>query len=517
MTLTEISKAHRNAHAVAQAGVTVCPVASMEIEAFDSARREFHSAVDRLQAGEPWKKFASLCAEFHARVCRTPCRPSWLFETFKARLQDLAPQLHARRSSVDPVIQSAYEAVCNRLAVVKQMETNPLATEVQAMLDLCEEDSQKCIVVIRKQELWPEVLGVLKQEERRICISIMKPSEVRRALPVDRLILFGPPWLFAIRDELFLFRASAANNINLFLYRHESGGEVRLSELDNQLIPFNGFVSKPPSEEHLASEPLSMFKPKTFVHRNFSGEDDSDASSNAMLIAAWAINLGGDKGTYLDPEGRVFCVECEHKGEQAICSGVERRDVDELDIGDLIVLTTEGSGDLIRPYADVLLGERAQILRLRQADWKRRLGAMVEAQGVTLVAKKLKEFGSQLANPGNLRNWIGDSNIGPSNLENDFDAILHLIGLYEAHDDYHEAIDQIRSTHHTAGIHLHNRLRDALKGLDVRQAFVEGSLEVRTEANGPAKTIFVVEQITRGNTQVPSYAIGRVFEFEETA
>ena len=90
-----------------------------------------------------------------------------------------------------------------------------------------------------------------------------------------------------------------------------------------------------------------------------------------------------------------------------------------------------------------------------------------------------------------------------------------MIGLYGAHEDYHEAIDRIRSTHQTAGFQLQGRLRQALKGMDVRRAFVDGQLEVRTEANGPAKTIFVVEQIAREFIKVPSYAIGRVLELED--
>jgi hypothetical protein len=343
----------------------------------------------------------------------------------------------------------------------------------------------------------------------------MRPSELRRASPVDRLILFGPPWLFDYRGELFLFRSPVAGHVDLFVFRHDSRGQISASALQEQTVTFNGVESKPFQTEHLKSESLLIFYPRSFVPRALYQSGYEQPNAQAVYVQAWPVNLGGNKGTYLDSEGSVFALECEHEGERAVCRRVEHRDVEELELGDLIVLTTEGGGDLVRTLADEILGNRAHAFRHRQEEWKRRLRQRVDADGTPSVMAQLRTLGSVGANPVNLRNWMSDRNIGPNNLSADFNAILALVSLAESQIEYCEAIDAIRGAHKSAGFQLAGRLREALNGMDVRKAFVEGFLEVRTEQDGPAKTIFLVEQINRQPVSVPSHAVSRVFDLDE--
>lgn len=516
MTLAEISRAHRNALEVARGGVTVYQVEDKDIQAFDMARRDFQNLVDKLQAAEPLKAFASLCSQLHARICRTPCPPAWLVETFKPRILELQPKLNPCLATADEKIRSAFKVVCGRLADVQKIQVNPLATEVRAMLELSEEASEKLIVVIRQPALWHEVGAAIDPDAVRKHMVIMKPSELRRASPVDRVLLFGPPWLFEYRDEHFLFRSPVAGSVELFVFAHDCGGRVSASALDVQPVNFRGIEPRPTAAENLQSEPLFMFKPRSFVPRRLPGVETDTVDAHAVYIDAWPVNLGGNMGVYLDPEGSVYAVECKHAGEVAICTDVERRDVEELEPGDLIVLTTEGGGDLIRPLADEILGEASQVYRRRQDDWKRKLRERVEIDGMAFVVAKLQAHGAVGANPPNLRTWMSERNIGPEGLDTDFAGILTVTGVCGSRDEYCEAIDSIRRAHKKAGFQLRDRLLAALKGMDVRRAFVDGFLEVRTAEGGPAKTVFLVEQIARESANVPTHAVARVFELEET-
>lgn len=516
MTLADISQAHRNALEVVRNGVTVYQVKQKDIRSFDVARRELQHAVETLHAAEPLQAFASICSQIHARICRTPCPPAWLVETFKPRIQELQPKLKPILDAADESLRSAYKVVCARLADVQKIQMNPLAAEVRAMLELSEEASEQLIVVIRQPALWHEVRAALDPDARRKRMVIMKPSELRRASPVDRVLLFGPPWLFEYRDEHFLFRSPVAGNVDLFVFAHDCGGQVSASALDFQPVNFKGIEARPTTAENLQCEPLFMFKPRSFVPREFPGATGGQADAQAVYVDAWPVHLGGNMGTYLDPEGSIFAVECAHDGELAICTNVERRDVEELEPGDLVVLTTEGGGDLIRPLADEILGTLAQVYRPRQEEWKRKLIERVAADGMPSAVNQLRALGSLGANAPNLRNWMSERNIGPNDLNADFNAILALVGLDAAREEYCAAIDAIRRAHQSAGFQLHGRLRDALKGMDVRKAFVDGSREVRTEEGGPAKTVFLVEQIDRESANVPSHAVARVFELEET-
>ncbi len=515
MTLAEVSKAHRNALDVAMGGVAVYAAKDGDIEAFDAARRDFQNVVERLHAAEPLKAFGSLCSQIHARICRTPCSPAWLVESFKPRIQELQPRLKSSLASTDEKIRFSFQAVCGRLADVQKIQLNPLATEVRAMLELSEEASEQVVVVIRQPALWSSVQAALDPDGERKRMTIMKPSELRRASPADRLILFGPPWLFEYRDELFLFRSPVAGNVDLFVFSHDCGGQVSASALNAQFVTFKGIRIRSAKAENLRSEPLFMFRPRTFVPRAFPEAPLEEGDDHAVQVEAWPVHLGGNMGTYLDPEGSVFTVECIHDGEHAICSEVKRGHVEELEAGDLVVLTTEGGGDLIRPLADEILGKVAQVYRERQEKWKRKLKELVRADGLLTVKARLRSLGAIGANTANIRTWMSDRNIGPDRLDTDFAAILEVVGMSSSRNDCCEAIDSIRRAHKKAGLDLRDRLLSTLKGMDVRKAFVDGSLEVRTEENGPAKTVFLVEHIAREAVNVHTHAIARVFELGE--
>ena len=515
MTLAEISRAHRNAREISNKGVAVYQVTDRDILAFDVARRELQALNDKLNSAEPLKNFALICSQIHARICRTPCSPASLVESFKSRIQEMQISLKPVLAASDGGIRSAFRAVCERLADIQRIRVNPLANEVRAMLELSEEASEHLIVVIRQPALWAEVRAALDPNSRRKHMIIMKPSELRRASSVDRLLLFGPPWLFEVRDEQFLFRAPVAGSVELFVFTHDCSGQVSASALDVQYVNFRGMDARPTSAENFSIEPKLSLKSHTFIPRELPKVCGEHTDGHAVYVDAWPVHLGGNMGTYLDPEGSIFAVDCTHDGEKAFCTGVERRYIEELEPGDLVVLTTEGGGDLIRPLADEILGSLARVYRPLQEEWKRKLIASVAADGIPLVVSQLRALGSIGANEPNIRNWMSARNIGPHNLDADFNAILALVGLSAARDEYSSAIDAIRRAHKSAGFKLQDRLRDALKGMDVRKAFVNGFLEVRTEEGGPAKTVFFVEQINRESANVPTQAILSIFELEE--
>jgi hypothetical protein len=429
-------------------------------------------------------------------------------------MQNLWPALKRAIAGADENLRLEYEKLCKSLAAVQRIDNNPLANEVREMLALSNEASETSIVVLRRESLWQEAEAVLNPDKLMARIILMKPTELRRISPVDRLILFGPPWSFEFRDELFLFRSPVARSIDLFVYDHDARGGLTASAFDPKMIALNGIDSKPVRPEDLTSEP---FMPRS---KNFSfGPSEVGLGQEARShenAEAWAVNLGGGGGTFLSPDGSVFWLECRHDGKEALCVGVERREVEELEVGDLIVLTTEGGGDLVRPLADKILGERSAIFRKRQDEWKEKLVGFIRRDGIDSVVAKLRKLGSSIANVANLRNWAGEQNIGPDDLESDFRAILVFVGLEESGGEYKEAISSIRKAHQSAGFQLHSRLRAGLKGMNVREAFVSGLLEVRGEEEGPVKTIFLVENINREISFVPNSCIGRVYWSDQT-
>ena len=524
MTFSEINEAHKNALQVVTNGVAVRALQHEQIEIFYNRLKSFKGLVDRLDAGEATARFITQCKTFHSRICLTPCRPSWLYSSFTASIQLIREGLKREIESADPEIRKEFEHLRDCIKQIGTIDVNPLASasgELRGLVNRSAECSESLVIAIRNlRDLKAEIISVLNPEGTHKNLKILKPSELRKAAPSDRLVLFGPPNFFKPnhfrpQDELFLFRAPVAPVIDLFVYNHFSGGFIHLSALDDQLIRLNGMHLTMPSQRTTSVEEPLYPTLKTSSSWNIKAQEDIPVGDQDTLFDAWSIHLPNRKLTYLDPDGSVPVLLFYRDEDKIICSDVELRDVEELETDDILFLTTTGSGDLLCSMADEIMGENATHYRACQEDWKLRLRQQVNHYGVEGVAEDLKKRGITISNPNSLRTWISENNHGPKDLGATFSAILDLLNLESKAENYRAAIKALRSASREAGRRLNNSLKASMQGTDIRKVLIDGFMEVRAESNGPSKTAFLVEHINRATTPIPAHCLGRVFDLED--
>jgi hypothetical protein len=114
----------------------------------------------------------------------------------------------------------------------------------------------------------------------------------------------------------------------------------------------------------------------------------------------------------------------------------------------------------------------------------------------------------------NIKNWCNPRNIAPEKLEDHLLPILELIGLKDLYEDIVEAIGKLRSAHQSAGMRLQMHLLKSLKGLDLREAYVNGFQDIRDKAGGPVKTLYFVQDVHE-LVEVPARLVGRLLDLEE--
>jgi len=134
MKFVECCSAHDACAGLLQDGVQGHSVAFTELAGFNEARRIFVRDVKDSALHEIWEEGAKLFAGIHAKLARTPCRPSWLVSEMLDNLggNRILSALTERLPNVDPRIRKAFEAVLEKLNTLSRVEFSPLAHEIMA-------------------------------------------------------------------------------------------------------------------------------------------------------------------------------------------------------------------------------------------------------------------------------------------------------------------------------------------------------------------------------------------------
>jgi hypothetical protein len=219
---------------------------------------------------------------------------------------------------------------------------------------------------------------------------------------------------------------------------------------------------------------------------------------------------------FLDVDSTRWTILPEAKGVTRVCKAVRRVKTNDLDQGDLILLTTDSAGDMLKPYADQILGNDANEVNSLITTWKRSLYDHVVTDGMTATVAALKMLGSAIASPTNVRNWYSEEHIAMEDKERDLGAVLKLIDWESRKADVFLAIDKLYHARFEAARQLHRRIFARLKDHDISQIFRTGFMEFRLEEGdvGPSKTVFVIEEIGKDIVILPSHRVNRVQPFD---
>jgi hypothetical protein len=508
MNFSETNNAYENSERLIKNGVMGYPVVFPELAAFDKARRQLIQKVNEGAMHESWQECLKIFNIIHAKLARTPCRPCWLInEVLDTRGGSrILEKIKEKLPFVDYGVREVFDDLCSHLEGLSNLAKSPL------LEPLCNTPSLegRTLFILRDMRLWEEVRSCLSEILIGHEWEIVKPSSLRSQQHVDRLFLFDPVWYLCYRNEEYLLRAPVAGEVHLVACAHEFTGHINLSLLgDSRRIGINGRKQAQPNEKPWDFEPIAPGQRGRF---HFKGSGESKIWESGKKVTAIPFRLGSARGTYFTKDSSVWVVTADCSGLSPVCTGVNKTPVEDLEPGELVLMTTSGGGSMIPVVADMILHRSNQIRGL-QLEWKKALLAQLEKNNIHITSRSLKALGAQNASPLNLKNWCNPRSIGMENLDTDLRAVLQLIGMEARHKEVVAGIVALRRAHQSAGRQLQTKLRESLQGMDLSEAFRQGELEIR-HGDGPAKTVFLVEE--RGEEEeIPEEWEGELRDIDE--
>lgn len=302
-------------------------------------------------------------------------------------------------------------------------------------------------------------------------VKFIIPSDFADLQPFESLVVIGSTKWY--QKYGFVFSAPRAKHVHLLKWSWVNDSipspNIFLDSRSGSLAA----PTSPPSRRLSSSLEGSELVPTVdwdAITARIGREVDEDAELTdariLLLAGGWAVAVDGNA------DASIRVIEPELIGDQRI----QEIPSSDLDVGDYVLLRTHGGGELIEALADQSLGARSTQLRARQREWKTKLKGEVNASSIGEVIKKLKDYGSQIADYSNLRNWQSARNLRTSNPK-DFSAIMRLIGQQEDTAKVWTEMGELQSAHLRAGFYIARLLRSVIADADLDTLVSTGSME----------------------------------------
>lgn len=516
MNFQEITRVYENATALLEKGIELHYVASAEHVAFQKALVNLTDNIIQSGAGSPWDEYVKLLRRINWLFVCSPVAYSVILGTRRDKLDKLNERIMGTNY---PSVMEAYIILLKRAKALKAATCNPLAAAIKGWF-LKEQLLSPVLMVVPERALIQPTRDALCEYEIPGTWEINEPSTARHCAPHDCVVFFGPPWFLIrgghgslIRSPLgkrmvtFCMSGFRANDIAPSCLNPDSKSAIKICA-GSQVVPDVDVSDS--QAELLLPAPRDWSALLRGVSQNPSiKNDDITADCRAFV-------LGGNHMVFLDIDSKRWTVISERRGETRVCKDVRRVKTNDLDQGDLILLTTDSAGDMLKPYADQILGKEANLVNYFITTWKRTLHDHVISDGMTATVDSLKKLGSSIASPTNVRNWYSEAHIAMEDKERDLGAVLKLIDWESKKADVFLAVDKLYHVRAEAARVLHQRIFKLLKDHDMSQVFKNGFVEFRLEEGdvGPSKTVFVIEEIGKDIITMPSHRVNRVHPFD---
>ena len=527
MNLADLERLNECAEFLYGAGVTVTPVTFPEASELFSATQELSQLCERLNLGPAWREFGRLNKVLYYRLVGGICPPAYALNDMRDELKSGYQGVKYSANGVAVEARQIFDQIVlpdtGLWARLMKIERSPFYLIVQEKIaEAIRRKQTSAVFILRDNRFREKTSQLLNASQDFINIEVRKSNELRNHPKVDRLFYVGSMRSLRRLDEEFLLRAPVTDEFDFFELSHN--GNLQNAGLDV-------FALEPGKKFSLNHAPavgvIEGVKPKTAIQvadEEFEGDEYVDPTelahdtNNFREVYAFRAILGGGFGTNLSLESNIFIAHCRNQGTSIICTKIEKKDVIDLEPGDLVVLTTEGSGDMIAPYADQLIGPKAKTYRDLQLAWKRDLAKLVADIGMPKVIEHLKSDSGFEVSTSNLRQWLGQTVHGPGKERPLlFDAVLNLMQRGDKIQIHQEALNQIRDASMKAGHQLQSELRKKLQGMDMSAVLSDGFMEFRVVINGPAKTIFELQKLDTTVRPMNPHYINRVFRLKNGA
>lgn len=413
--------------------------------------------------------------------------------------------LVARLAPVYPGTAALARETVELFLLLRKCTDNPFLDSIEALFG---QEAGSVAILVRDSRLLEPSVAALNRRDGLSHFDVVGLEGVRGATTYTRLIITGPASWYPD----YVFQAPRSRLLEVVAYQWN---RVRWRPEQTFIEPYCGAakVGELITEAEVEAETdeqwpeIDWSEIARFGVERVSGDADGGDEDG---IAAYLFVLHGGKAVFLDGSDGARCLVIDPRDYAE--ARVKRIEVRNLEPGMFVLLRTEGGGDYIIPVADKLLGESAEECRIAQQYWKLLLRNHVLRDGLFETCIQLLELGSTRANESNVRNWMSERTIGTER-EDDFLAIMRLIGLDNEYDRYRKITRRIKAAHLRAGTVIRRRLIEQVMAVDVGDLEKRGTLVFELpDTEGGQLTAFRVESRAPSTVDVPGSRLDRVFD-----
>lgn len=405
---------------------------------------------------------------FYILFCHTPVSTQSIFEITNTTLDDL--RYHIEKIKENNIALGKLSKKILRIIMV--MKNNNFQNKILNSDLLQEIQNKKGLIIINTRCGRYELLSKFISKQLNILHNqILTESEFLRSyISSDHLVLFGPikSYTHDILTSLMYKKIHYLVNDTFKSFDFKnicfSKSFTREIKANYKIINLINANDKNQIEINL-EPPLNEYSYGEFdiVLNNFRDHNVTTINSDQVVNARLAflttnmfVFLANDKNIDSTQRSLIFDRDT---GEPDIIE----KDVSHFNVGDYVILRTEGGGSLLIPYADEILGENAQKYRRLQKKWKEQLELKVRNFGIPKIVKELKSD-LPIISEGNINRWIyNEKQIGLGQIDH-FKIILKYIAYnHEEIEETVKAIKLIKSAHQSAGSKQSHELLEQIK------------------------------------------------------
>lgn len=407
--------------------------------------------------------------------------------------------------SLYPEHADGVEQVCDALMDLLMSNIDPLS---DAVVDAFAEYKTDRVGVVLPTFGFDKLVQRHLRRRTDSDIDVLTPRDLAMRRPYDVLFVIGRPWWYVGRRWGWVYTAPRASVVVMLGYedhmREGLPSTRAFSESVTAVAPVHDdAVADPGTSDEGDEAGVDWSFISGEVARRAVGADTADLVEARMylLAAGCAAFLAASE------ESRVPTLEPDAPEDGRLVY----IQAPEIGPGSIVLLRSEGGGDLIVAVADGILGPAAGPLRAMQEAWKSRLRALVAERGAASVVAELKRHGSIRANRSNLANWCSPRSLRTDD-EQDFLAIMRAIELEGQAAQYWKAMAKLESAHRRAGHEIREQLEMQARTADLTALEEEGRADFSLPQGGGALTAFRVEEVSPEIVAVPYQHLGDPFE-----
>lgn len=455
-------------------------------------------------ASDPyWQKYFRDLRRFRFELTAGPILNEYRDKQISKIYDELSLHLKHCRVLYPDFAQPAFETL-NFLKQMYQDNKNPLLNKLIEI----SASHQSVAWVVKESRLIPQVDDVIQMYPDLLhCVQVLHYTQMVSSNCFDRVITIGSPKWFP--DSIYTSPRACEMHIVQFSWMRDSWKlpETFVAQSTPARSKYISFTDHNSTEDlGITSESLLL----TLENEALAAYSSRDEHRDYEEIEAKCIVLEGEQAIFVeaDDSTNVLIIDLDEEDDNR----VKPISVRELKAGTFILVRTYGGGDYIVPIADQIMGTEASLVRQRQHEWKSRLKEYVIKHGLLKTSIDLLDLGSDIANEINVRNWIFPRNI-KTRSQNDFFAIMRLVGLESQANDFWASMEFISRAHRKAGYRLREILLDQVDKISLDEFKRSGKVEFKFAENDEdaGLTAFRIEEILSKTYKVSFSQIGVPF------